>query len=72
MGWTAWPGVSPPSPSRPTGVIAYLQGQIYLDAFCFTVVGAIMAFLWYNAYPADLFMGDAVSLALGATLAWWR
>ena len=50
------------------GVIAYLQGQIYLDAFCFTVVGAIMAFLWYNAYPADLFMGDCGALALGATL----
>jgi phospho-N-acetylmuramoyl-pentapeptide-transferase len=50
------------------GVIAYLQGQIYLDAFCFTVVGAVMAFLWYNAYPADLFMGDTGSLALGATL----
>jgi phospho-N-acetylmuramoyl-pentapeptide-transferase len=50
------------------GVIAYLQGQIYLVAFCFTVVGAVMAFLWYNAYPADLFMGDTGSLALGATL----
>lgn len=51
------------------GVIAHLQGQIYLVRFCFTVVGAIMAFLWYNAYPADLFMGDTGSLALGATLA---
>jgi phospho-N-acetylmuramoyl-pentapeptide-transferase len=51
------------------GVIAFLQGQIWLVAFCFTVVGAIMAFLWYNAYPADLFMGDIGSLALGATLA---
>ena len=50
------------------GVIAYLQGQIYLVAFCFTIVGAVMAFLWYNAYPADLFMGDTGSLALGATL----
>jgi len=51
------------------GIIAHLQGQIYLVRFCFTVVGAIMAFLWYNAYPADLFMGDTGSLALGATLA---
>lgn len=51
------------------GIIAHLQGQIYLVRFCFTVVGAIMAFLWYNAYPADLFMGDIGSLALGATLA---
>jgi phospho-N-acetylmuramoyl-pentapeptide-transferase len=51
------------------GVIAFLQGQIWLVAFDFTVVGAIFAFLWYNAYPAELFMGDAGSLALGATLA---
>ncbi len=51
------------------GVIAFLQGQIWLVAFVFTVVGAILAFLWYNAYPAELFMGDTGSLALGATLA---
>jgi phospho-N-acetylmuramoyl-pentapeptide-transferase len=51
------------------GVIAFLQGQVWLVAFCFTVVGAVMAFLWYNAYPAELFMGDTGSLALGATLA---
>ena len=51
------------------GVIALLQGQIWLVAFAFTVVGGILAFLWYNAYPADLFMGDTGSLALGATLA---
>jgi phospho-N-acetylmuramoyl-pentapeptide-transferase len=51
------------------GIIAYLQGQYPLLAFCFTTVGALMAFLWYNAYPADLFMGDVGSQALGATLA---
>ena len=51
------------------GIIAYLQDQGWLLAFCFTMVGAIMAFLWYNAYPADLFMGDVGSEALGATLA---
>jgi len=51
------------------GVIAFLQDQGWLLAFCFTMVGAIMAFLWYNAYPADLFMGDVGSSALGATLA---
>lgn len=50
------------------GVIAYLQHQTYLAAFCFTVVGALMAFLWFNAHPAELFMGDTGSLALGATL----
>ncbi len=51
------------------GVIAFLQGQSYLVVFCFTVVGALLAFLWYNAHPAQLFMGDTGSLALGATLA---
>ena len=50
------------------GVIAYLQRQAYLATFCFIVVGAVLAFLWYNAYPAQLFMGDTGSLALGATL----
>lgn len=50
------------------GVIAYLQGQAYLVTFCFTVTGAILAFLWYNAHPAQMFMGDTGSLALGATL----
>jgi phospho-N-acetylmuramoyl-pentapeptide-transferase len=51
------------------GVIANLQGQTWLAAFCFTVTGAIMAFLWFNAYPAQMFMGDVGALALGATLA---
>jgi phospho-N-acetylmuramoyl-pentapeptide-transferase len=51
------------------GVIAFLQGQSYLVAFSFTLVGALLAFLWYNAYPAQLIMGDAGALALGATLA---
>ena len=37
-------------------------------AFCFTIVWALMAFLWYNAHPAQMFMGDTGSLALGATL----
>jgi phospho-N-acetylmuramoyl-pentapeptide-transferase len=50
------------------GIIAQLQRQTYLSAFCFTIVGALMAFLWFNAYPAQLFMGDTGSLALGATL----
>lgn len=51
------------------GVIAFLQGQIWLVAFAFTVVGALLAFLWYNAHPAELFMGDTGALAIGATLA---
>lgn len=51
------------------GVIAYLQGQQYLVLFCFTIAGALLAFLWFNAHPAELFMGDTGALALGATLA---
>ncbi|MBI3537649.1 MAG: phospho-N-acetylmuramoyl-pentapeptide-transferase [Chloroflexi bacterium] len=51
------------------GMIAFLQGQAYLAVFCFTLVGALLAFLWYNAHPAELFMGDTGALALGATLA---
>jgi phospho-N-acetylmuramoyl-pentapeptide-transferase len=51
------------------GIIAYLQHQAYLVTFCFTMVGAILAFLWYNAHPAQVFMGDVGSLTLGGTLA---
>ncbi len=50
------------------GVIADLQGQTYLVQFAFIMVGACFGFLWYNAYPAQLFMGDVGSLALGAAL----
>jgi phospho-N-acetylmuramoyl-pentapeptide-transferase len=51
------------------GAIAMLQGQVFLVRFCFTIVGALFAFLWYNVHPAELFMGDTGSLSLGATLA---
>jgi phospho-N-acetylmuramoyl-pentapeptide-transferase len=51
------------------GIIALLQGQIYLATFCFTVVGATAGFLWYNSYPAQVFMGDTGALALGSSLA---
>ena len=50
------------------GVVAMLQGQVFLMRFCFTVVGALFAFLWYNVHPAELFMGDTGSLSIGATL----
>jgi len=50
------------------GILAYLQGQVYLVQFCFIMVGACFAFLWYNAKPAQMFMGDTGALALGATL----
>lgn len=51
------------------GGIALLQGQIFLARFCFTMVGALFGFLWFNAHPAELFMGDTGSLSLGGTLA---
>jgi phospho-N-acetylmuramoyl-pentapeptide-transferase len=51
------------------GLIALNQHQVYLARFCFTLVGAIFGFLWFNVHPAELFMGDTGSLALGATLA---
>jgi phospho-N-acetylmuramoyl-pentapeptide-transferase len=50
------------------GGIAVLQSQNFLARFCFTVVGAIFAFLWFNVHPAQLIMGDTGSLSLGATL----
>jgi len=49
-------------------VIAFLQGWAYLARFGFIVVGASFAFLWYNAQPAELFMGGLGSYSLGATL----
>lgn len=51
------------------GAIALMQGQVFLVRFCFTVVGALFGFLWFNVHPAQLIMGDAGSLPLGATLA---
>jgi phospho-N-acetylmuramoyl-pentapeptide-transferase len=50
------------------GTIALMQGQVFIGRFCFTLVGALFGFLWFNAHPAELFMGDTGSLSLGATL----
>jgi len=52
------------------GVIALLQGpDHYLIAgFCFTVVGALLSYLWFNIFPARFFMGDVGSFALGTSL----
>lgn len=50
------------------GVIALLQGQFHLAGFCFTVVGALLSYLWFNIYPARFFMGDVGSFAFGASL----
>jgi phospho-N-acetylmuramoyl-pentapeptide-transferase len=52
------------------GVVALLTKNYgYTADFCFTMVGALLAFLWFNIYPARIFMGDTGSLALGACLA---
>ena len=50
-------------------IIAFLQEQAFLATFSFTVAGALLGFLWYNAHPASLFMGDTGALPLGASLA---
>ncbi len=50
-------------------ILAFLQGQDFLATFSFTVVGALLGFLWYNANPAQVFMGDTGALPLGAALA---
>jgi len=50
------------------GVIAYMQGQVFLTMFCMLVAGALLGFLWFNVHPAALFMGDLGSEALGASL----
>ncbi|GAB4540578.1 MAG: phospho-N-acetylmuramoyl-pentapeptide-transferase [Anaerolineales bacterium] len=51
------------------GGIALIQEQVYVARFCFILVGALFGFLWFNVHPAELFMGDTGSLALGAALA---
>ena len=48
--------------------IIYLPGSGELTVYCMAVVGAAIGFLWYNTYPAQVFMGDTGSLALGSAL----
>jgi len=51
------------------GIIAFLQGRYDLAAFCGVVLGALLAFLWFNIYPARFFMGDTGSISLGVLIA---
>jgi len=60
------------------GFISLVVGESHLAVFCFTVAGALAGFLWYNAYPARVIMGEVGALPLGAGLAtvalmtgWW-
>ncbi|WYD80601.1 MAG: phospho-N-acetylmuramoyl-pentapeptide-transferase [Candidatus Electrothrix gigas] len=48
--------------------IPYVLGAGEVGVFCCTVVGACLGFLWFNSYPAQIFMGDVGSLALGGAL----
>jgi len=50
------------------GSIALMQGNLFVGRFCFTIVGTLFGFLWFNVHPAMLFMGDLGSLSLGAVL----
>jgi len=49
--------------------IAFLERQYDVAIVCGAMVGAIIGFLWYNSHPADIFMGDTGSLAIGGVLA---
>jgi phospho-N-acetylmuramoyl-pentapeptide-transferase len=48
--------------------IIYLRGNGELVIYCAALVGAALGFLWYNSYPAQVFMGDTGSLALGGAI----
>ena len=50
-------------------LLVHFPQMAELTVFCGSLVGAALGFLWYNSYPADIFMGDVGSLALGAALA---
>ncbi len=50
------------------GVIALLQGNYGIAGFCFTIVGVLLSYIWFNIYPARFFMGDVGSFALGTAL----
>ncbi len=50
------------------GAIAFAQGKIDLAAFCGVIIGALLAFLWFNINPARFFMGDTGAMSLGVTL----
>jgi len=51
------------------GIVGFIQGQEYVATFAFIIAGANLGFLWYNAHPARVIMGDTGALALGSSLA---
>ncbi len=48
--------------------ILYIEGAGQIAIFLFSMIGALLGFLWFNSYPAQVFMGDTGSLALGASI----
>jgi phospho-N-acetylmuramoyl-pentapeptide-transferase len=50
------------------GLIAIIEGKYGIAGFCMTIVGALLAYTWFNVYPARFFMGDVGSFALGTAL----
>ncbi|MFA7702826.1 MAG: phospho-N-acetylmuramoyl-pentapeptide-transferase [Patescibacteria group bacterium] len=50
------------------GIIAFSMGRYDLAAFCGVLMGALLAFLWFNIAPARFYMGDTGSMSLGVTL----
>jgi len=60
------------------GAIALMEHETGVATLCFVLVGSLLGFLWWNAYPAQVFMGDTGALPLGGVLAavglmtgWW-
>lgn len=51
------------------GIIGFIQGQEFVATFAFIIAGSTLGFLWYNAHPARVIMGDTGALALGSSLA---
>ncbi|MFZ2153646.1 MAG: phospho-N-acetylmuramoyl-pentapeptide-transferase [Candidatus Moraniibacteriota bacterium] len=49
-------------------IISFAQNKVDLAAFCAAISGALLAFLWFNIYPARFFMGDTGAMSLGTTL----
>ena len=49
-------------------LLVHFPQSAELTIFCGSLVGASLGFLWYNSYPAEIFMGDVGSLALGGAL----
>jgi phospho-N-acetylmuramoyl-pentapeptide-transferase len=51
------------------GIIAFIQGQEFVATFAFIIAGSNLGYVWYNAHPAMVIMGDTGALALGSSLA---